>query len=315
MTVVKNFLCIIWFAVLGCGVITTQAVQAQPGKPKKPVKTASGKAEPREIFTLIYKPQLGTLLYDIKTTVQHNIGQGKSVFQVGSDAQLAINNTDVDIDQEVWTYERYYAKLNTVLSDAQLQIGHDSTIREHGAINRVYRAKYSWRGKELSARTLDTLRLSDEAQFMYYFQGPHLFIPLPEEQVAVGAKWEGHRTDSVVLQDGLYSYDINTLYTFDSLVDTLGGVAARIISKNEGTFKGYQRAGEDTLYLSAPITGTDTLYLSMYTGTIIFSEVNESIPVIGRSSHGGEVSDALEVRSNIALNGTNMRSLGRKEGQ
>jgi len=304
---VKLFIKLLGVFVL-CGVCTIAVpTQAQPGKPKK-AAAKSVKGEPKEAFTLLYKPQLGTLLYDIKTSVRHNIGDGKIQFSVLSDAQLAINNTVVNVEDEEWTFERYYSKLNTLLSAEQLQMDHDSIIRENGAINRILRARYSWIGEELGYRRIDSLRLSDEAQFMYYYQGQHLIIPLSKEQVVPGDTWTNKRLDTVAVRDGIYVYDVSTTYTFDRLVDTLGGTSALIIGKHTGAFTGMQKAGEETLQLSGPISGTDTTYLNLYTGTIILERLMANIPVTGESSGGGKVSDMLNIVSTIQLNGTNLRN-------
>ena len=277
--------------------VVSQAALAQP--------TATlplGKKEhlKSEYFTLRYKPQLGTTLFDIETIVTHHLENGK-VFPVYCRSQVAYQNIAVDLRKSIWTFDRYFTKFTTY--------DRDSTIKEIGSINKTTRMTFSMIGEEIARKVVDTIRLSEDAQFLFYFfKAPKILLPLPEQRVLYGATWEDARKDTVIVPGGTFYYDVKYHYKFDGVVDTLGGTAAVITSRQEGIFYGeQQRQGEQALHFDGPISGVDTTYLDLLTGRVASRVTASRIPVNVTASHGKPSTDALEVRSTIFLNKSNAK--------
>jgi hypothetical protein len=277
--------------------LLSQAALAQPDATSPTEKKEHLKSE---YFTLRYKPQVGTTLYDIETVVTHHLENGK-VFPVYSRTQIAYENIAVDLRKNRWTFDRYFTKFTT--------FDRDSTIKEIGSINKTTRMTYSMIGEEIAKRVVDTVQLSEDAQFLFYFfKAPKILLPLPEQRVLYGATWEDSRQDTVRVPGGTFYYDVKYHYKFDGVLDTLGGTAAVITSRQEGIFYGeQQRPGEQALHFDGPISGVDTTYLDLLTGRVASRITGVRIPVNVTASHGKPSTDALEVRSTIFLNKSNMK--------
>ena len=261
-----------------------------------------------EIFTLRYKPQLGTTLYDAETVVMHHLENGVE-FPITSHAQLAWKNISVDLNNSVWTFDRYYTRLNT--------IDRDTTIKEIGCINKVSRLTYSMVGEELKREVIDTSILSEDAQFLsYFFRAPKMMLPLPLERVTYGATWTDVGTDTIAVPGGSFIYRVGHTYHFDRLIDTLDdGHAAVITSEQTGLFEGVQqRVGEQRLSFTGPITGADTTYLNLLTGRVVLRISHINIPVHVEAQEGLPSSDILDVRSVYAINRSNMRGTRNANG-
>jgi hypothetical protein len=257
--------------------LLSQAALAQPAVTSPATKKEHLKSE---YFTLRYKPQLGTTLYDIETIVTHHLENGK-VFPVYSRTQVAYQNIAVDLKKSIWTFDRYFTKFTT----------------------------YTMIGEEVAKKVVDTVLLSEDAQFLFYFfKAPKILLPLPEQRVLYGATWEDSRKDTVYVPGGTFYYDVKYHYKFDGVIDTLGGTAAVITSHQEGIFYGeQQRPGEQALHFDGPISGVDTTYLDLLTGRVASRVTGVRIPVNVTASHGKPSTDALEVRSTIFLNKSNMK--------
>jgi hypothetical protein len=280
-----------------------------------------------DLFTLRYKPQLGTLYYDVKTTISHNL-ENKLVFPIRSVAQLALDTKGVDPKNLNWTYDYYYRELKTILSKDQLPHGgdKDSILNEVRAIGKRTRVTYSMLGRQVRVTPVDTARLSGEAQFFsYFFQPPRLLAPLPEKKVSYGAVWEDRRNDTVTFVDtlgieqftnGVSVYQLKYTYKFERLQDTVDGNVAVISSIQTGTFAGVQyNPSGDRLDYSAPITGTDTTYLDLRTGRVLYRDTHYEIPVAVTSPGRPSTSDLLDVRSTVMLNLDNIRTTANPDGK
>ena len=260
----------------------------------------------RELYTLRYKPQLGTTLYDAETVVTHKL-ENNEQFSVISRAQLIWKNIEIDLKRGIWTFDRYFGKLIT--------IDRDTTIKEIGSINKVSRLHYSMTGRELGRRLIDTATLSEDAQFMaHFFRAQRLMLPLPEQIVTYGAKWKDERFDTISIVGGQLRYEAQYQHTFVGLLDTLGGITAVITSDDTGTFNGeQQRPGEQKLTYHGPISGHDTTYLNLLLGRVVLRESHSRIPVRVEGESGLPASDILEVTSRYLYNDSNVRSTGRKQ--
>jgi hypothetical protein len=315
----RSFFCI---AILIGAVAAPLFAQPKP-KDKKPGKEQQPKAD---LFTLRYKPQAGTLYYDVETVINHNLEE-RFVFPIKSIAQLALETKDVDYTTQYWTYDYYYRELKTVLSKLQLpNASKDSVLNEVRAIGKKTRVTYSMVGSQVNFRPIDTARLSGEAQFFsYFFRPPRLLAPLPTEKVTYGATWKEHRLDTVKFVDtvgieqfvnGITIYDLSYEYKFEGLADTVDGSVAIISTKQTGTFTGAQyNPSGDRIDYSAPITGSDTTYLDLRTGRVVSRETLYSIPVKVTAEGRPPTSDLLDVRSTVRLNTSNIRSTGTRQEQ
>lgn len=278
------------------------------------------------MFTLRYKPQVGTLYYDVQTTISHNL-DNKHIFPIKSLALLALETKAVDYQNLIWTYDYYYRELKTILSKLQLpNTDRDSTFNEVRAIGKRTRVTYNMLGRPLKVLSVDTARLSGEAQFFSYFFQPRRFLtPLPETKISYGATWDDERRDTVRFVDTLgigqfshgYSiYDLQYSYKFERLLDTVAGSVAVISSRQKGYFHGMQHnPSGDSIRFSAPITGSDTTFLDLLTGRVLYRDTHYKIPVIVKAEGREPTTDDLDVRSIIMLNVTNIRSTGTTDGK
>ncbi|HET6512329.1 MAG TPA: hypothetical protein VFH43_09060 [Candidatus Kapabacteria bacterium] len=294
-------------------------------QPKRKNKTRE--PEPQgDVFTLRYKPQVGTLYYDVQTTISHNI-ENKFVFPIKSVAQLALETKDVDHKSQLWTYDYFFRELKTILSKYQIPHGEkDSVLNEVRAIGKKSRVTYSMLGKQVSFHAMDTSRLSGEAQFFsFFFQPPRLLAPLPEKKASYGTTWEDARRDTVRFLDTLgieqfangYSiYDLKYVYKFERLQDTVDGSVAVISSQQTGSFKGVQfNTTGDEIFYEAPITGSDTTYLDLLTGRVLYRDTHYSMPVIVKAAGREQTSDILDIRSIVMLNIANIRTTAAPDGK
>jgi hypothetical protein len=293
-----------WLVSGGLCAVSFLAALPSVAQEVKPKVIAPKEVELKEErYTLRYKPQLGTTLYDAETVVTHTLENGDK-FPVISKAQLVWKNIAVDMKKGIWTFDRYYARLNT--------IDRDTTIKEIGSINKVSRLTFSMNGQEIHQEVVDTAILSEDAQFLsYFFRAPRMMLPLPIALVTYGASWVDDRVDTVTVPGGTFRYDVHYVYEFDGVLDTLGGVAAIITSVQNGNFSGsQQRIGEQRLDFKGPITGRDTMYLNLLTGRIVRRDSYVNIPVHVEPEHGPPSSDILDVHSSYVLNRSNIRSTG-----
>jgi hypothetical protein len=294
----------------------------------QPRRKKAKETEPQgDLFTLRYKPQVGTLYYDVNTTIAHNL-EDRHVFPIRSLAQLALETKDVDHKNLNWTYDYYYRELKTILSRLQLPHGgdQDSILNEVRAIGKRTRVTYSMLGRQVRMEPIDTARLSGEAQFFsYFFQPPRLLAPLPEKKVSYGATWEDRRIDTVTFVDtlgieqfsnGMSVYQLKYVYKFERLQDSVDGNVAVISSIQTGSFAGVQyNASGDQLEYSAPISGTDTTFLDLLTGRVIYRDTHYQIPVAVTSQGRLPTSDVLDVRSTVMLNIDNIRTTANPSGK
>lgn len=288
----------------------------------QPKKKKAAKPEPEAVgdhFTLRYKPQVGTLYYDVHTVISHNL-ENRHIFPIKSIAQLALETRDVDQKNLNWTYDYYYRELKTILSKLQLPNSEkDSILNEVRAIGKRTRVTYNMLGVQVSLQPIDTAKLSGEAQFFsYFFQPPRLLAPLPERKVTYGATWVETRRDTVTVIDtlgieqfanGQSIYQLEYTYKFERLADSVAGNVAVISSERKGFFTGVQyNPSGDRIDYSAPITGSDTTFLDLLTGRVIYRNTHYMIPVSVSSPGREPTSDILDVRSVVNLNTSNIRS-------
>lgn len=309
------------FILLSCCLLSQDAIAQSRKRKEKPVEPVG------DLFTLRYKPQVGTLYYDVNTTIAHNL-ENRHVFPIRSVAQLALDTKGVDQQNLNWTYDYFYRELKTILSRHQLPHGgdKDSILNEVRAIGKRTRVTYSMLGRQVKITPIDTARLSGEAQFFsYFFQPPRLLAPLPEKKVSYGATWEDHRIDTVRFVDtlgieqftnGMSIYQLKYTYKFERLQDTVDGSVAVISSVQSGTFNGVQyNPSGDRLDYSAPIMGTDTTFLDLLTGRVIYRDTHYEIPVTVTAPGRSSTSDLLDVRSVVMLNIDNIRTTATPNGK
>jgi hypothetical protein len=281
--------------------LVTSCAFAQLPKPKRTKHTPVSNADKQELYTLRYKPQVGTTLYDAETVVTHHLENGVQ-FPIVSRAQLAFKNNTVDLTGDTWSFERYFTHLTT--------IDRDTTIKEIGAINKVTKLKYSMIGAVMEREDIDTVVLSEDAQFLsYFFRAPRMLLPLPEQIVTYGATWKEAGIDTIRVPGGTFIYNSQYKYTFAGVKDTLGGIAAIITADQTGTFEGeQQKPGEERLIFHGPITGVDTTYLNLFSGKVVLRISTVGIPVKVESQEGLFSSDILAVRSVYTVNNSNVRT-------
>ncbi len=302
--------------------VTSEEALAQSRKRKEKIVEPVG-----DLFTLRYKPQVGTLYYDVNTAIEHNL-EGRHIFPIRSTAQLALDTKGVDQRNLNWTYDYFYRELKTILSKHQLPngSGEDSVLNEVRAIGKRTRVTYSMLGRQVRMVPIDTARLSGEAQFFsYFFQPPRLLAPLPEKKVSYGATWEDNRVDTVTFVDtlgieqftrGMSVYRLKYTYKFERLQDSVDGSVAVISSVQSGSFSGMQyNPSGDRLDYTAPITGTDTTYLDLLTGRVIYRDTHYDIPVLVTAPGRPSTSDKLDIRTIVMLNIDNIRTTATPNGK
>jgi hypothetical protein len=296
---------------------------------KHPPKTPRVQVIKPDELTLRYKPQAGTLLYDVHTDIgQHiNTNHGILAGSLSSYAQLAFHTIPGSIDYKrgFWSFEQFFT--NFQIKGVEFS-GEPLILRENLAVNRITKLTYDLTGDELSKKVKDTLKLLNaEAQTnAYFFEPPRMLIPLPEHVVTYGDTWKDHSVDSVQVRDtvnigittGGYIYDVTRTYRLASLFDTLGQYFAVIVVNDTGTFRGSQTNSITHVSQSAsgPISGTDTTLLDLFSGRVVRRTLNMTIPatvkVFGSGDHKAPVVpflDLIDVRSVVVLNQSNVTTL------
>src|SRR5665213_442965 len=158
-------------------------------EPKTPPVPRAPKIKP-DFLTLRYKPQAGTLLYDIHTRIDQNVRTDRDALHgvLHSDAQLAFRNVAIDYKKGLWSFDESFTSFEIT---GQELSGDSLSLEEHFAVNRITQLTYDMNGNELSRVVQDTLRLLNaEAQTdAYFFEPPRMLIPLPERAVTYGDTW------------------------------------------------------------------------------------------------------------------------------
>ena len=274
----------------------------------------------QDMLILRYKPQAGTLLYDVRTEVDQHVRTDRDELSgnLVSTAQLAFHNVAIDYKKGLWSFDQYFTKFQ--LAGRQLT-GDSISLHENGAVNKITRLTYEMKGRELNKVTVDSLKLlNTEAQANSYFlQPPRLMIPLPERSVTYGDTWSEHRMDTVLVRDtvnigttlGQYTYDVYRTYKLASLLDTLGRYFAIIAATDSGFFQGFQNNSvtKVNIKIKGPIAGADTTYLDLFSGRVVMRTLRMSIPATVEVSNAEPFTDFEEVRSVVVLNESNAMKL------
>ena len=305
---------IIRLPILSCLLIFTFVLPArsQSQKPKKP-HTPQMKAD---MLTLRYKPQAGTLLYNIQTQIDQVVHSGGGIYNgvLRSNAQLAFHNLSIDYKKGIWAFEEYFTKFDIAGHDL---LGDSVLLNESWAVNRMTDLTYDMQGNELSKVVMDSMKLLNaEAQTnAYFFEPPRMLIPLPEHAVTYGDTWSEVRTDTVPVRDtintgitsGEYTYDVTRTYRLASLLDTNGRYFAIIVATDTGTFHGFQTNTETkvTTHVSGPISGVDTTVLDLFSGCVISRTLDMTIPAGVMVSASPTFIDKLAVHSVVTLDESN----------
>ena len=282
----------------------------------------------QDLLILRYKPQAGTLLYDIRTEVDQHVRTDRDELSGGlvSTAQLAFHSVAVDYKKGLWSFDQYF--VNFLLAGRQLT-GDSLQLRENGAVDKITRLTYDMKGHELSKQIVDSITLlNTEAQANSYFlEPPRLLIPLPERSVTYGNSWNDHRKDTITVRDtvnigitsGEYTYDVYRIYKLDRLLDTLQSYLAVIVATDSGSFAGFQSnsATKVSIKIKGPISGADTTYLDLFSGRVLMHTLRMAIPVLVEISSASTLSneattpftDFEDVRSIVVLNESNAMKL------
>jgi hypothetical protein len=269
-----------------------------------------------DMLTLRYKPQAGTLLYNIHTTIDQNVHSGSNDLTglLGSEAQIAFHNLAIDYKKGIWSFEEYFTKFDVAGHDIW---GDSISLNESWAVNRISDLTYDMQGDELSNIIRDTLKLLNaEAQTnAYFFEPPRMLIPLPEHTVTYGDTWNEHRTDTVPVRDtintgtttGEYIYDVYRTYRLARLLDTNNRYYAIIVATDSGLFQGFQTNSETkvTTRVSGPIGGTDTTVLDLFSGCVIKRTLDITIPTTVTIASSPPFTDKLTVHSVVNLDESN----------
>jgi hypothetical protein len=270
----------------------------------------------QDMLTLRYKPQAGTLLYNIHTQIDQRVHSDASDFRgvLRSEAQLAFHNLSIDYKNGVWAFEEYFTKFDIAGHDL---LGDSISLDESWAVNRITDLTYDMQGEEMGKVIRDTLKLLNaEAQTnAYFFEPPRMLIPLPERPITYGDAWSEHRIDTVPVLDtintgktsGEYIYDVARTYRLARLLDTNGRYFAIIAATDSGTFSGFQTNSDTkvTTKVSGPITGADTTVLDLFSGCVIKRTLDMTIPAGVAVSSAPSFVDALTVRSIVTLDESN----------
>ncbi len=304
---------ILCFSFLVSAVPVCAQTHHKSAKPVKPPHTPQIKAD---MLTLRYKPQAGTLLYNIHTQIDQFVHSDANDFRgvLRSEAQLAFHNLSIDYKNGVWAFEEYFTKFDIAGHDL---LGDSISLNESWAVNRITDLTYDMQGEEMGKIVRDTLKLLNaEAQTnAYFFEPPRMLIPLPEHPITYGDVWAEHRVDTVPVLDtintgktsGEYIYDVSRTYHFARLLDTNGRYFAIIAATDSGTFSGVQSNSDTkvTTHVSGPISGADTTVLDLFSGCVIKRTLNMTIPANVAVSSAPSFIDTLAVHSIVTLDESN----------
>jgi len=274
----------------------------------------------KDMLTLRYKPQAGTLLYDIRTEVDQHVRTDRDDLMgtLVSTAQLAFHNVAIDYKKGLWSFDQYFTRFQ--LAGRELS-GDSLSLRENEAVDKMTRLTYEMKGHELSKVVVDSIKLLNaEAQANSYFlQPPRLLIPLPDRSVTYGDSWNEHRRDTVSVRDtvnigitsGQYTYDVFRTYKLDRLLDTLQSYLAVVVATDSGSFAGFQSNSVTgvLIKINGPITGADTTYLDLFSGRVLMRTLRMAIPVHVEVSSATPFTDFEDVRSIVVLNESNAMKL------
>jgi hypothetical protein len=287
-------------------------------KPAKPAPhTPQIKAD---MLTLRYKPQAGTLLYNIHTQIDQLVHSNANDYRgvLRSEAQLAFHNLSIDYKNGMWSFEEYFTKFDITGHDL---LGDSVSLNESWAVDRITDLTYDMQGEEVGKVIRDTLRLMNaEAQTnAYFFEPPRMLIPLPEHPITYGDAWTDHRTDTVPVRDtintgitsGEYIYDVSRTYHLARLLDTDNRYFAIIAATDTGVFHGFQTNSETkvTSQVSGPINGADTTVLDLFSGCVIKRSLEMNIPASVTVSSAPPFVDKLAVYSIVTLDESNATKL------
>ncbi len=287
--------------------------QAKPTPPHTPQIKA-------DMLTLRYKPQAGTLLYNVHTQIDQFVHSDANDFRgvLRSEAQLAFHNQSIDYKTGVWTFQEYFTKFDISGHDL---LGDSVSLNESWAVNRITDLTYDMQGAQINKVIRDTMRLLNaEAQTnAYFFQPPRMLIPLPERPITYGDSWSEHRIDTVPVRDtintgvttGEFTYDVSSTYHLARLLDTDNRYYAIIAAMDTGTFQGFQTNSETKVKtrVSGPIGGCDTTVLDLFSGCVIKRALNMSIPAGVTVSSASPFIDTLDVHSIVTLDESNATML------
>jgi hypothetical protein len=274
----------------------------------------------RDLLTLRYKPQAGTLLYNIHTDISQrvleNMTELSGVFSTS--AQLAIHNVSIDYAKGLWSFDRYFTSLDIRGKDLR---GNEVNLTEPNAINKTTRFTYQMTGDEVQHTVLTPIILlnADAQTYAYFIRPPALLAPLPKGMVTYGDTWiektedtiNVHDTVNIGTTDGMYIYKVGRVYKLDRLTDSVGSHIAVIVAQNDGWFDGNQSnsvTGID-LKLHGPVTGTDTLYLDLLSGRLMSRTTDLHIPVSVETEGRAPLTDVLDVHRSMVLDESNALEL------
>jgi hypothetical protein len=269
-----------------------------------------------DFLTLRYKPQAGTLLYNIRTDISQRVRDERSELNatVHTSAQLAIHNVSIDYSKDMWSFDRYFTSFQIVGRDL---LGNTLNIKEPGAINRVTRFTYSMTGTEVERKELNPIILlnADAQTYAYFIRPPALLVPLPLHLITYGNTWQEHVIDTIPVRDtvnvgiteGKYIYNVDRTYRLDRLMDSVGSNTAMIVAENTGTFEGTQSNTVTgiTVNLHGPVTGVDTIYLDLFSGRMMQRNTSLTVPVTVETEGRSPLEDVLEVRRTMILDESN----------
>ena len=329
----RFFLLALFASLMGLsGIIVPRAV-AQRHRRKVATPAPHTPQIKPDMMTLRYKPQAGTLLYDIHTEISQNVHTDRDVLNgvLRSKAQLAFHNVAIDYKKGLWSFDESFTDFQ--ISGHELS-GDSLQLHESLAVNRVTELTYDMKGNELSRIVQDTLRLLNaEAQTnAYFFEPPRMLIPLPEHAVTYGDTWMNHSQDTIPVDDtvnigtttGAYIYDVTRQYRLVRLLDTIDRYLAVIVGSDTGTFRGYQTNSVTKVMTrsAGPISGTDTTILDLFAGCVVKRTLDMNIPAEVKVSEMSDqpndgnaqsaskpFTDVLTVHSIVTLNESNAKEL------
>src|ERR1041385_2423430 len=91
-----------------------------------------------------YKPQAGTLLYNVRTEIAQHVRTDRDELTgaLVSSAQLAFHNVSIDYKKDTWVFDRYFTHFE--INGRNLS-GDTLKLNENQAVNRITRLTYEMR--------------------------------------------------------------------------------------------------------------------------------------------------------------------------